>query len=239
MRGKISIMNTDQLSKRLKTVADFLKPPIHFADIGSDHAYLPCYVCQQQKEALAVAGELNRGPYLSALEEVKRQNLEGQIRVVQGDGLEVIDNQVNQVVIAGMGGPLITEILENGKDKLLNINRIIAQPNIDARSVRKWLAAHQFNLVNEVILEENGHIYEVLVADKGDPFENYNSEDFKRELWLGPHLLKKKNKVFYKKWTEEIVKKERIIEQMKSASEPNFEKVKQFEKEINWLKEVL
>ncbi|GGF07773.1 tRNA (adenine(22)-N(1))-methyltransferase [Halobacillus andaensis] len=232
-------MNADQLSKRLETVADFLQKPIRFADIGSDHAYLPCFVCQNDPEAFAIAGELNKGPYLSALEEVKKRQLNHQIEVIQGNGLEVIDNRINQIVIAGMGGPLITEILDEGKDKLTHVSKIITQPNIDARSIRKWLIDHEYNLVNEVILEEGGHVYEILVAEKGEPKKNYEEKLLERQLWLGPHLLKEKNSAFYKKWEEEKEKKHQIVEQMKRASEPDFEKIKQFKKEISWLEEVL
>ncbi|WP_306417008.1 tRNA (adenine(22)-N(1))-methyltransferase TrmK [Halobacillus sp. Marseille-P3879] len=232
-------MNAEQLSKRLGTVASFLKKPIRFADIGSDHAYLPCYVCQHDEEAFAIAGELNKGPYLSALEEVEARQLDHQVKVIQGNGLEVIDERVNQVVIAGMGGPLITEILNQGKEKLSNINRIIAQPNIDARSIRKWFLANQYNLVNEVILEENGHIYEILVGEKGKPDLEYSKRHMNLELWLGPHLIREKNKVFHKKWSEEKAKKQQIVKQMKKAAEPNQRKIEQFEQEIRWLEEVL
>ncbi|MFG6148495.1 tRNA (adenine(22)-N(1))-methyltransferase [Halobacillus sp. B23F22_1] len=232
-------MNADQLSKRLETVAEFLQKPIRFADIGSDHAYLPCYVCQNEPEAFAIAGELNRGPYLSALEEVNNRQLTHQIEVIQGNGLEVIDNRVNQIVIAGMGGPLIKEILDKGKDKLTHVSKIITQPNIDARSIRKWLIDHEYNLVNEVILEESGHVYEILVAEKGNPKSNYDEKMLELQLWLGPHLLREKNSAFCKKWEEEKAKKQRIVGQMKRASEPDFKKIKQFEKEINWLEEVL
>ncbi|WP_173916119.1 class I SAM-dependent methyltransferase [Halobacillus sp. Marseille-Q1614] len=232
-------MNGKQLSQRLKKVADFLKDPIFFADIGSDHAYLPCYVCLSNSSAKAIAGELNEGPFLSAQEEVKENQLENAIEVKKGNGLEVIDERVNQVVIAGMGGPLIRDILEEGRHKLENVTRIIAQPNIDARSVRKWFYQNGYQLAAEEILEENGHIYEILVANKEDSKSPYGKDNFEKELWLGPYLMREKNSAFLEKWEEERSKKIRVIEQMKRAKNADQEKARFFEQQIKWIEEEL
>jgi tRNA (adenine22-N1)-methyltransferase len=233
-------MNVNQLSERLSRVASYLPEGSHFADIGSDHAYLPCYVCLRDESARAVAGEVNHGPYTSALKEVNSHELQDRIDVRLGNGLEVLEaDEVKQVVIAGMGGPLIRDILDAGKDKLHEVNRLIVQPNIDSQSLRRWFYENQFKLVNEDILEESNHIYEILVAEKGDPEQVYQGEQFEKELWLGPHLLEKGGEVFRKKCQEELDKKLFVLEQLKRASSVNQEKTDQLNKEINWLKEVL
>ncbi|MFC7060656.1 tRNA (adenine(22)-N(1))-methyltransferase [Halobacillus seohaensis] len=232
-------MNGQQLSKRLKTVARYLQKPISFADIGSDHAYLPCYVCHDNPESFAIAGELNEGPYLSAKKEVCVNELEEQIEVKLGNGLEVIDDRIAQVVIAGMGGPLIANILEEGKMSLTSVSRIVVQPNIEARAIRKWFMSNDYNLVEEAILEENGHYYEILVADKGNGRENYDENSLEKQLWLGPHLLKEKSIAFQLKWTDAKNKKLNIIKQMQQSTNPDREKIKAFEREIRWIEEVL
>ncbi|WP_082233811.1 tRNA (adenine(22)-N(1))-methyltransferase [Halobacillus massiliensis] len=232
-------MNGKQLSQRLKEVADFLIDPVFFADIGSDHAYLPCYVCLNKPTARAIAGELNEGPFLSARKEVEENQLEHVIEVRKGNGLEVIDGRVNQVVIAGMGGPLIKDILEKGNGKLKDVTRIIAQPNIDARSVRKWFYENGYNLTAERIIEENGHIYEILVADRGEGPSPYNEDNLEKEMWLGPYLMQEKNKAFFEKWNDEKKKKLMILEQIKQSKNAEEAKVKKFEEQIMWLKEEL
>ncbi|MFZ0370368.1 MAG: tRNA (adenine(22)-N(1))-methyltransferase TrmK [Halobacillus sp.] len=233
-------MNVHQLSKRLANVAEYLPKGSLFADIGSDHAYLPCYVCLNDPSAQAIAGEVNQGPYTSAWKEVKDHGLEGRIDVRLGNGLQVLkSNEVCQIVIAGMGGPLIRDILENGKEKLSETERIIAQPNIDARSVRKWFFQNGYDLTDEIILEENGHIYEILVGDKGKPDASYDSLNMEKQFWLGPHLLKKGGRVFDAKCKAELEKKEYVLSQVKQASVVNEEKVVQLQVEINWLKEAL
>ncbi|MCA0982724.1 tRNA (adenine(22)-N(1))-methyltransferase TrmK [Halobacillus yeomjeoni] len=233
-------MNVNQLSNRLALVASFLPEKSNFADIGSDHAYLPCYVCLRDEKAKAIAGEVNEGPYQSALNEVNAHNLSDRIDVRLGNGLQVLEeNEVNQIVIAGMGGPLIRDILDEGKDKLGAVDRIIVQPNIDARSLRIWFKEQGYALKEEEILEENGHIYEVLVAEKGDPLSGYETEQIEKELWLGPHLLKKNDQTFHQKCRAELEKKQYILEQVQRSSQVDEEKIVQLKKEITWLKEVL
>lgn len=233
-------MKVTQLSARLTKVAEYLPEGAYFADIGSDHAYLPCYVCLHDDEARAVAGEVNKGPYQSAVQEVRSHELTGRIDVRLGDGLKVLEaDEVQQVVIAGMGGPLIRDILEKGKDKLGRVSRIIVQPNIDARTIRQWFYANRFCLVQEAILEENGHIYEVLVAEIGEPGRNYDDEILQKQLWLGPLLLKENNSVFKKKWQQEKRKKENILLQMSGSKQPDRMKMKQFQNELEWIKGAL
>ncbi|SFF53712.1 tRNA (adenine22-N1)-methyltransferase [Halobacillus alkaliphilus] len=233
-------MNVNQLSKRLTNIAQNLPRGAYFADIGSDHAYLPCYVCLNDPSAQAIAGEVNHGPYTSAWKEVKNHGLEGRIDVRLGNGLQVLnDNEVRQVVIAGMGGPLIRDILESGKEKLSETERIIAQPNIDARSIRQWFFQNGYDLVDELILEENGHIYEILVGDRGEPAASYDSSHLEKQLWLGPHLLKKSERVFHTKCKSELEKKEYVLSQVKQATVVNEDKIIQLKQEISWLREVL
>ncbi|WP_112181335.1 tRNA (adenine(22)-N(1))-methyltransferase [Paraliobacillus zengyii] len=231
-------MNEKLLSDRLHTVAKYIPKKAYFADIGSDHAYLPSYICSNDSTSFAIAGELNDGPFQSAKDNVKALNLTSQIDVVKGNGLEVIANYpVRQIVIAGMGGGLIRSILDSGKDKLSNIERVIVQPNVDAHLVREWFSTHCYQLVAEQIIKEDGHIYEVLVADHGDGLIGYH--DLKKELLFGPHLLREKNETFKEKWELEKNNRLRVIEQMKQARTINHEKLTTFKQEVKVIEEVL
>ncbi|GGM31391.1 SAM-dependent methyltransferase [Paraliobacillus quinghaiensis] len=231
-------MNNKVLSERLKTVAMYLPQNAYFADIGSDHAYLPCYICSVDPTATAIAGEINEGPFQSAKKHVQALNLENRVKVVKGDGLEVITNyDVRQIVIAGMGGGLIRSILDNGKDKLKNIERVIVQPNVDAHLVRKWFVQHHFELVAEQILKEDGHIYEILVADSVD--ETNVSLDEQKDILFGPYLLHEKNEAFIEKWQLEKINRIRIIGQMQKAKVVDYEKLEHFKQEVKLIEEVL
>ncbi|EIT85199.1 hypothetical protein A374_10665 [Fictibacillus macauensis ZFHKF-1] len=233
-------MKRDNLSQRLQTVADFVPSGVVLADIGSDHAYLPCYLMLQGKLAKGVAGEVNDGPYHSALKEVKEAGFEESIAVRKGDGLAVIrENEVDVVTICGMGGQLITSILEAGKDQLVGVSRLILQPNVGGETIRKWLHREGWTLVAERIMKEDGKIYEVLVADFGQDGTLYE-ENAAQKLLLGPYLMQEKNDAFREKWTLEMEQWTRILQQMKDGRSAEIEERKQvITKKIAAVQEVL
>ncbi|SEA96909.1 tRNA (adenine22-N1)-methyltransferase [Thalassobacillus cyri] len=231
-------MNEKLLSRRLQMVASYLPRGAKFADIGSDHAYLPCYVCLQDPTATAIAGELNEGPFQSARKEVESNDLSARIAVRKGDGLSVLSkDEVDQIVIAGMGGTLITNILEEGKDKLGRTSRIIVQPNVDAKSLRKWFVKYNYQITAEEIIEEAGHIYEVIVAEKNDTGNELHYSE--RETLFGPYLMKEKSPVFKKKWIEEKAKRDYVKREIQKAANPDNDKIAALELEILWIEEVL
>ncbi|MGE7119828.1 tRNA (adenine(22)-N(1))-methyltransferase [Peribacillus sp. NPDC046944] len=233
-------MNHEKLSKRLENVALHIPKGSILADIGSDHAYLPCYAVSNGLCDRAIAGEVVEGPYQSALKQVKGTRLEDLIEVRKGDGLEVLKpDEATCVTIAGMGGTLIASILENGKKKLGKVERLILQPNVGALNVRNWLIDNGWELIDEDILEEDGKIYEILIAKKGDPLQPYH-ENKQVGLMFGPFLLKKFSDTFIKKWQHEKAHFERIIEQLDASGRSGLEtKRKEMEVQISFIEEVL
>ena len=133
-------MNEIKLSKRLKAVADYVDNGARLADIGSDHAYLPTYLMQKLVIDFAVAGEVVKGPFEIAKNHVAEADLSDRIVVRLANGLGAIENtdKIDTIVIAGMGGILISEILEAGKEKLGHVKRLILQPNNHEESLRQW-----------------------------------------------------------------------------------------------------
>lgn len=240
MEGKEDRMNELKLSKRLETVVSFIPKGARLADIGSDHAYLPCYAYLHGYIVQAVAGEVADGPFRSAEQQVRKVGLSDVISVRKGDGLAVIEaGEVDCVTIAGMGGTLIAHILEAGKQKLETVKRLILQPNVGAHVVRKWLFDNGWELIAERILEEDGQIYEVLVAEKGDPLKPYR--DFEIELLVGPFLRTERNDVFVKKWRKEIEHWRRIIAELeaKATTKEGLTKKEALERNISFVEEVL
>ncbi len=234
-------MNESNLSKRLSLVAEQIPLGTKLADIGSDHAYLPCYALKQGLITSAVAGEVNEGPYQSAVEQVKKLNLEKQISVRKGNGLEVISaGEVDVITIAGMGGPLIASILDAGKDKLEGVNRLVLQPNVAANQIRVWLEGNQWILCHEVIVEEDGIIYEILVAERTG-VTPYEKSDYQTQLLLGPYLMKEKSEVFRKKWTNELAEWRKILLQFEKAktSEEVIRKKQELQNRISRVEEVI
>ncbi len=226
------------ISKRLEKVTTYIPEGATIADIGSDHAYLPCYGVQKGIIRHAVAGEVNKGPFDSALSQVKALGLEDQIEVRMGDGLEVISaHEVSVVVIAGMGGQLISNILTRGKDRLPGVERLVLQPNMGAKFIREWLEVNGWVLVNESILEEDEKIYEILVAKRSKNPEKLTEA----EKLLGPFLIQEKSETFKKKWKREKNNWERIVRQLQQAipSDEITKRKNELEKKIEFVTEAI
>lgn len=222
------------INNRLLTVATYINHE-RLADIGSDHAYLPIYAVEQGKVKSAVAGEVVKGPFMAAVENVKKYALDSKIDVRLGDGLDVIEpNEVDCITICGMGGPLISEILNKGKEKLTHYPTLILQSNIHTEAVRRRLMALGYMIKDEVIMKERKHVYEIIVAERNNSDIVYNE----RELKFGPVLLNKKDDVFKEKWLREYHHLKTVYESIKSE-ERHSEKASQLLNDIETLKEVL
>lgn len=234
-----------QLSDRLQFIANKVTANSIIADIGSDHAYLPCYLCLQHEDVKAIAGEVSIGPYEKSLETVKKFNLQDRVDVRLGDGLDIItkDDHVSEIIIAGMGGALISSILQEGKDKLQHVKRLILQPNNNELKLRQTLIQLGFILTEEYILEDNNLIYEILIAEheRVTLHENlYSDLANEKQLLLGPLLSKERSPVFIKKWKQEHEKLTKTIKQMKKSTDQTVHtRIALFEKRIKWIEEVI
>lgn len=231
-----------KLSKRLKTVATFVSKGAYLADIGSDHGYLPCYICQHDDDAKAIASEVRKGPFLRTKETVEHYQLSERIDVRLGDGLSVLTEQdpITDIVIAGMGGSLITQILTDGKSLLRYVNKIIVQPNNNAQRIRKFFIDNQLTLTSETILEENNQIYEILVAETKKLQSPYDDTiSLEKQLFFGPFLMSEKSAVFKKKWQFEKEKITKILIQLRSNEAQNVDKIKLFQNQLHWIEEAL
>lgn len=205
-------MNSNNLSHRLQRVAeDIIKysaEPIRLADIGSDHAYLPCHLALKQLIEFAVAGEVVEGPYLSAVNEVNNHNLNHMIEVRLGDGLNVLteEDRVNVASICGMGGALIVDILQEGWQLGHRIPCLVLQPNIAESKVRQWLMDHQYQIVDEHMIHEHNRYYEIITARLTEEVHALTDD----ELIFGPFLLQEKSNTFIAKWEKELTKAQYI-----------------------------
>ena len=172
------------------------------------------------------------GPYQSAVKNVEAHGLKEKIQVRLANGLAAFEevDQVSVITIAGMGGRLISRILEEGLDKLANLERLILQPNNREDDLRIWLQENGFQIVAESILEEAGKFYEILVVEAGQM--KLSASDVR----FGPFLSKELNPVFVQKWQKEAVKLEFALGQI---PEKNFEERQVLVDKIQAIKEVL
>jgi tRNA (adenine22-N1)-methyltransferase len=241
------------LSQRLLKIAEYVPLGSKLADIGSDHALLPVYLAQYGLIDSAIAGELNAGPYAAALKQVEDADLKFYIEVRQGDGLEVIDSgEVDVITIAGMGGQLIVQILMQGIAKLDQVQRLILQPNVGEEAVRRWLMEQGWFLSGEQIIQEDGKTYEVLIADRLEHAADLNLALYQerqiaglkikseRLLAMGPYLLTQADPIWIRKWEDQLIKLQRIVDQLtRSQQETSLYRQKLIQDEMLDIKEVL
>ena len=127
-----------KLSKRLQLVASFIDDNSNVIDVGCDHAHLPIYLQETKKNIKVTASDVNPNPLKIAKENIKQYGLENKIKLDLKDGINNLNKEINTVVISGMGGILISEIINN-KDNLKNIKTLILSPNNEFIKVRKTL----------------------------------------------------------------------------------------------------
>lgn len=220
------------ISKRLELVASFVPQGAILLDVGSDHAYLSIELVERGQIKSAIAGEVVEGPYQSAVKNVEAHGLKEKIQVRLANGLAAFEeaDQVSVITIAGMGGRLIARILEEGLDKLANVERLILQPNNREDDLRIWLQENGFQIVAESILEEAGKFYEILVVEAGQM--KLSASDVR----FGPFLSKEVSPVFVQKWQKEAVKLEFALGQI---PDKNLEERQVLVDKIQAIKEVL
>jgi tRNA (adenine22-N1)-methyltransferase len=174
-----------KLTSRLLTVAHMIEPGI-VADIGSDHALLGIYLVEKQIAAKAILTDINSGPLRRAIEAVRQRGRSPNIEVRQGDGLQPIAHgEVNTVVIAGMGGTVISEIIAADWEKSESFARFVLQPMTKADVLRAALAHRGWPIIREEAVKDRGKWYVIMLCCPGR--KPYTLSDL--ELEVGPQIL--------------------------------------------------
>ncbi len=154
------------LGARLSSAAKFVRQGAYFADIGTDHAYLPIFLLESGIIKRAVCSDINEGPLIRAMENVKESNLKGHIDFVKCDGASKLSHLgITDVAICGMGGELICKIIENAPFFKNSGIRLILQPMSKQSYLRRYLAANGFSVVGEEYSCESGKFYLCIAAE--------------------------------------------------------------------------
>ena len=151
-----------ELSRRLKVISGLIKTGGSVCDVGTDHGYLPAFLYLSGNFTSVTATDLREKPLLNAKKNLKELNAEG-VRLVLCDGLsQVKREEADNVVIAGMGGEIISDIISKTdflKDETVNL---ILQPTTSAKDLRIFLGLSGFEVIKETAVSENGKLYSVM-----------------------------------------------------------------------------
>lgn len=202
----------NKLSKRLEVVASFVNDNSKVIDIGCDHGLLSIYLVNKYKNIKVIASDVNENALSSAITNIKKEKLENRIETRLGSGLDVVDaNEIDTIVIAGMGANTIVGILKYSTSKLSNVNNIIIQSNTDLYFLRKNVTSLGYYIEDEILLEDKNIIYIVIKFTKGKKRYNY------KELYLGPVLITKNDDLFKKKCNKELTTLKLILKNINSG----------------------
>ena len=159
-------MSKIKLDDRLSTVASLVRNGKRVADIGTDHGYLVAYLVENGICPSGIAADLRKGPLENARQTVIQQCLSDKIELILSDGLENIPSDAcDDIVIAGMGGNLIAEILEKApwvKDERINI---VAQPMTHAEVLRQYFIDNDFTITGEKTATDGKRYYCIISAN--------------------------------------------------------------------------
>lgn len=225
-----------KLSPRLLGIATFVKNHSIVADIGTDHGYIPAYLIEKNISKKVIANDISKGSLKKAEEIIEELGYKRNIETRLGNGLEVLKPfEVDTVIIAGMGGPLIIDIIKSNVQIAETINNFILQPMIAADELRRYLYNNNFKIIDEKIIKEGDKHYEIIYAKHGkDCIEDEIYYELSKIL-VDKRDLQMKEYIQYK-----IKKTENILEKLDSEeSEKAVERKKELIEKLGKYKEVL
>ena len=165
-------MSTDNLHRqsipldsRLRLCASFVREGTRLADVGTDHAYLPVYLACRGKILSSIACDVRQGPLNNAKSNIIRFGVENTVSTLLSDGLDEVDpNDACDIVMAGMGGELIAEIIGRTQWLYDSSRRLILQPMTRAGTLRSFLCASGFRIEQEKACISGGKCYSVMLC---------------------------------------------------------------------------
>jgi len=204
-----------KLGARLAAIAAYVLPGSRVADIGTDHGYLAAQLAARGDVGFVIAGDVNEGPLAAARELINNLGLTDKIAVRLGDGLAVVrPEEVDTVVIAGMGGTTMIHILTPQTGLAHKLKRLILQPMVGAGTLRLWLVKNGFCLVDERLVREEGRIYEIIVAEPGPGTpDNLLSVEFGSLLW------KKRDPLLKEYWQQMLAHLQAVQESLRQSTQ--------------------
>lgn len=154
-----------KLSDRLKRLADEVQQGDRIADIGTDHGLLPIFLYENHIAEKVILCDINAGPLEKARENILIHGASGMTDLRRGDGLSPLEpGEVDTIVIAGMGGMLIAEILDCQREVAMSCARLVLQPRNAPDKLRKWLVTNDYRIVKESLVREGKYICEIITA---------------------------------------------------------------------------
>ncbi|HEX3011299.1 MAG TPA: class I SAM-dependent methyltransferase [Syntrophomonadaceae bacterium] len=224
------------LTPRLLTIANMIGHGTT-ADIGADHALLSIYLVKKNLVHSSIVTDINSGPLLRASQAVNKSGLSNYIQVRQGNGLRPIaSGEADTIIIAGMGGTVISEIIADDWDKSESFKSFILQPMTKPEVLRAVLAARGWPILDERAVRDRGKWYVIMqYCPGGQPYALTNLA-----LEVGPNILMADSQLkrdYISHWRNKYLK---IYQNLVKSTRPKNEKsAREYEARIRCLEDLL
>ncbi len=219
-----------KINQRLKTIGDLVPFSSCPLDVGCDHALLSIYLVTVHHFSKVFASDNKVGPIKAAKENIKKFQVDSQVILQLASGLDSYNKEIDTVTISGMGGLLISKILEDKKNILPNIKTLIISPNNHVALVRQTIVAYGYEIVEEVVVQNHNLFYPIIVFSKKQ--KTYN----KKDLFLGPILKEQNDPLVIDYYQKLLQDRYQLLEKLPENAK---ERKKQCQQEIKWLEETL
>ncbi len=193
------------LSLRLKAIYDMV-PYSVTADIGSDHGKLMIALFNDGRIPKGYAVENKKGPYDRLVKALQEANIDDDVVPLFSDGISELPISVGTIVLAGMGGDTILDILLSHKEKLKNVQTIIVDAHTNTPKLRKEVSDLGYVIADEKMVEEDNIYYEIIKFIKSD-VAFYSDKDIE----FGPILRMEKSALFKEKYEARIKEIEYLL----------------------------
>lgn len=207
-----------KISNRLENISKLVIPGNGVIDVGADHGLVEKYLLENKISPYIVAVENKIGPFKILCSSLKDDK---QVRCSLSDGIEDIDDKVQTIIIAGMGGINIVDIIKKNLTKLDNIEQIIVDPHRDTSLVRKEITSLGFKIDVEKIVIEGNKFYTIISFIRGN--EKYSIDELE---WGVKCISSKEFSLFKKQELDRLDKRLKSLEKSAKTSENDIKIIK-------------
>lgn len=216
-----------KLSKRLNKIAELVDFGASVIDVGTDHGYVPNFLCENKISSDVIATDISKNSLQKSIDLTKELGNEKYIRNILADG--IVDEKRDNIIIAGLGGIQIAEIINNSIEIAKSAKKSILQPMQKTQILRRELNNMGFKIIDEYMIYEDDRYFEIIVAKslEEDKIETLKEEDY----YLSKKLIGKKDKTYLRF----LLEKKTYLENILESFDPNNLRTKKRSDEIKSL----
>ncbi|WP_295149829.1 class I SAM-dependent methyltransferase [uncultured Peptoniphilus sp.] len=212
-----------KLSKRLNKIAELVDFGASVIDVGTDHGYVPNFLCENKISSDIIATDISKNSLEKSIELTRELGNEKFVRNILANG--IVDENRDNIIIAGLGGIQIAEIIANSIDIAKSSKKLILQPMQKTNILRRELNNMGFEIFDEEIIYEDERYFEIILARFSNNIDrNLKDEDF----YFSKKLIDKKDKI-YLSFLEE---KKTYLKSIISSFDPSSTRSKKRSKEL-------